>query len=62
MLPEDPEFPALRVEVETKGDEVTAEQVQEAIRRRLASEPTDLFEKNSSVVLLIQHQVGGVSE
>ena len=62
MIPAEPEFPALRIEVETQTDKVTAKEIQEAIQRRLASEPTDLFVKNSSVILLVQHQVGGTSE
>jgi len=62
MIPEQPEFPALLVRVETQTDKVTAKEIQEAIQRRLASEPTDLFVKNSSVVLLVQHQVRGMSE
>jgi hypothetical protein len=62
MVPENPEFAALQVIIETETDKVTAEDVEKAIRRRLASEPTDLFVKNSTVVLLVQHQVRGLPE
>lgn len=59
MNSEQPEVRALRVEVATKKKKATKRQVQEAIEKRLASEPTDLFEKSNNVVLLIQHQVAG---
>ena len=57
MESEKPDVPALRVEVEGPLDELTAETIAEAIKRRLAAEPTDLFEKDDTLVLLVQHQV-----
>jgi hypothetical protein len=62
MEPVKPEVPALRVEVEGPLDELTAGKVAEAIKQRLATESTDLFEKDDTLVLLVQHQVRGTPE
>ena len=62
MDSENPEVPALRVEVTGPRNEVTAEKIADAIKRRLAAESTDLFEKDDTLVLLVQHQVSGTPE
>ena len=62
MESDKPELRALRVEVATKEKKATKRQVQEAIEKRLASEPTDLFEKFNNVVLLVQHQQRGTPD
>jgi hypothetical protein len=55
MEPEESNVPALRVEVKEK----TPEAIAEAIKRALEAEPTDLFTADDTLVLLVQHQLGG---
>ena len=55
MEPEESNVPALRVEVKEK----TPEAIAEAVKRALEAEPTDLFTADDTLVLLVQHQLGG---
>jgi hypothetical protein len=55
MEPEESKVPALRVEV--KGN--TPEAIAEAVKNALQAEPTDIFTADDTMVLLVQHQLGG---
>lgn len=53
------QFPALRVEVRGPRKLVTTKKVEQAIHKKLAAEPTDIFAHTDSLILLVQHQIGG---
>ena len=49
----------IRVEIGGPRNKVTARKVDEAIRKKLAAERTDLFAQDDTLILLVQHQLGG---
>lgn len=48
------------IKIEVEGA-ATLETVEQAIHEKLATEPTDLFAQNDTVILVLQHHVAGSS-
>jgi hypothetical protein len=49
----------IRVEIRGPRNKVNARKVERAIRKKLAAVKTDLFAQDDTLVLLVQHQLGG---